>query len=306
MDLYPDFDEKMNHKSGNDDSFFNKKKKDSESIKNEEIDDSNVRYFFRDFTRDEKYIFFEKGRILIKSFSFLDNIGHLMIVFGFLLSVSAFAKSKHESYSEIDMVFRLKMFGTGVALFITGIIIIKIINAYTVINYYDKIICREIMLGNKTLFRNNEIRFDDILEVSIDYQEASASPQNLSTIFSPFNGFALSTSEGLTECAVAVLLYNGKIEYITAFTCNLFLKSVYIKFSKGLAEALKKKYVPNLHQQSLSIKKSDKDYTLGFQSCIKKESEGEILVKTIKILFGLLISCVIIIGIIILYFYYFR
>jgi hypothetical protein len=306
MDLYPDFDEKMNRKSSENSSSFNIKKNDSRTIKNEEISDSNVRYFFRDFTRDEDNIIFEKGRILIKTFSFFDGIGHSMIVIGSIMSLSAFYKPKNQPFHEFDLVFSLKMIGIGIALLVTGIIIVKIINAYTVINYYDKIICRETMFGDKTLFRNDKIRFDDILEVSIDYQEASASPHNLSTIFSSFNGMALPSSEGLTECAVAVLLYNGKIEHITAFSCNLFLKSDYIKFSKGLAEALKKKYVPNLQEKKLSIKKSDNNYAFVFQSRIKKESAGEILSSTIKMGLGLLIGSIIGIGILILLFYFYR
>ena len=100
------------------------------------------------------------------------------------------------------------------------------------------------------------------------------------------------------DSAIAALLKNGKIYYITDFTNNINIREAYKLFSSELAKAYNINYKTNFDDYKLVVKKKGPKYYLDIEN-YKKVTSDSVLMSIARIIFGVMF----ILGAIVLMFY---
>ena len=237
---------------------YNKEEEEEETnpLEHEDIDDSNARKFFRNSGFNEDYVKFSNGKVFLKSYGFLDQVGYMLFVGGVLLVAVCFRVSKEGANKEFD----IELFLIGLLMGIIGFVVTFIVKSYAVYDYRNKCIYTETHLVGLKIWQTLSLKIDEICAVSTDSRTATASPQNLASI--AYSRIKLGSKTLTTESAVAALLKNGKIYYITGFTTNDELKRIFRMFSKDLSVAIKTKYKPNANGYKLIVQKEGGNYSL--------------------------------------------
>ena len=276
--------------SADDDSFgYNN----DNNQKGEALNSGNARIIFAK-SASTGLVSFADGKVLVKSFGFLDKIGYAFITIGSFV-VLVILKNK-ENETPIGGLL------IGILLFILGFIIVKVVKTYSVIDYRAKAIYTETLFNNKvTLWKSGTTYINNITEISIDNRPVETSAQNMGMGSQTYLISGKNKVRGtVAKCdsAIAALLKNGKIYYITDFTNNINIREAYKLFSSELAKAYNINYKTNFDDYKLVVKKKGPKYYLDIEN-YKKVTSDSVLMSIARIIFGVMF----ILGAIVLMFY---
>ena len=267
----------------------------SDSLENETLSDYNVRAFFRKSSSNSNVLFLP-GKVLVKSYGFLDKIGYAFLAVGGFLAYGLLSGKLSDNNQEIPLII------IALICIAIGFVVITLVKTYSVIDYKSKKIYKETQIKGNSFIKTGTINISDITEISIDNRETDASVQNFGQMAedglkSGNIGASRANNMGF-DSAIAFLLKNGKIVYFTDFTSNRKLVVSYNVFFVEMAKALKIKYKSNNLNYKLVVKKRGPKY---YFDCIdyKKASSDKIAGSILNILLGVIF----ILGVIFLVFY---
>ena len=267
----------------------------SNSFENEILSDHNVRAFFRKSSSNSNVLFLP-GKVLVKSYGFLDKIGYAFLTIGGFIVLGLLRGKLPDENQVIYLII------TALICIAIGFVVITLVKTYSVIDYKSKKIYKETQIKGNSFIKTGTININDITEISIDNRETDASVQNFGQMAedglkSGNVGASRANNMGF-DSAIAFLLKNGKIAYFTEFTSNKKLIESYNVFFVEMAKALKINYKTNTFNHKLVVKKKGPKFYLDFVD-YKKVTSDKVAGSILNILIGVLVM----LGSIILIFY---
>ena len=210
---------------------------DNNNSQNIVLSDNNAKKLFSKSASSE-YVSFSSGKVMIKSFGVLDKIGY-----GFL-AVGAYI---------LFLILRgsdggISLYLTGAIIILVGFLIVSFVKTFSVIDYRTKSIYSETQFKGKGIWKSNKTTaFSNIIEISVDNRPTEVTAQNMGMGLSSLlvNGNGAHKHVAKSDSAIAALLNNGTIFYITDFTSNADITNVYKVFSCELAKAINVSYKTN-------------------------------------------------------------
>ena len=211
------------------------------------LNDNNAKKLFSKSASSE-YVSFSNGKILIKSFGVLDKIGYAF------LAVGAFI---------LFLILRgsdggISLYLTGAIIILAGFLIVSFIKTFSVIDYKSKSIYSETQFKEKVIWKSNKTTsFSNIIEIAVDNRPTEVTAQNMGMGLSSLLVQGKGANKQVAKCdsAIAALLNNGTIFYITEFTSNVDITNVYKVFASELAKALNTNYKTIFDDYKLVVKK---------------------------------------------------
>ena len=218
-----------------------------------ELNDNNAKALFAKSASSE-YVSFSNGKVLIKSFGFLDKIGYAFLAVGaFILYLIL---SGHDG--------GISLYLKGAITIIAGFVIVSFVKTFSVIDYKSKSIYSETQFKGKGIWKSKKTTaFSNIVEISVDNRPTEVTAQNMGMGLSSLlvQGKGAQKNVAKSDSAIAALLNNGTIFYITEFTSNADITNIYKVFSSELAKAINVKYKTNYDDNyKLVVKKRGTKY----------------------------------------------
>lgn len=201
------------------------------------LSDNNAKKLFSKSASSE-YVSFSNGKVMIKSFGVLDKIGYAFLAVGAFILFLILRGS--------DGGFSLYL--TGAIVILAGFFIVSYVKTFSVIDYKNKSIYSETQFKGKGIWKSNKTTaFNNIVEISVDNRPTEVTAQNMGMGLSSLLVQGKSAHEHVakSDSAIAALLNNGTIFYITDFTSNADITKVYKIFSSELAKAINVSYKTN-------------------------------------------------------------
>ena len=251
--------------------------------KKEELNELNVGMFFSKSV-SSGFVKLSEGKVLIKSFGFLDKIGYAFITIGTFVLLAILRDRETNIDSSIPALI------IGIILLALGFLIVSVVKTYSVIDYKSKTIYTETQLNGFSLWKSGQTSINNIIEISLDNRSIESSAQNLGMGSQAymFQGKG-NMQRVVSKCdsAVAALLKSGKIFYITEFTNNALIREAYKSFSSEIAKAFGINYKNNFDDYKLVVKKRGSKYYFDIEN-FRKVTSDSLLVSIARIMFGVL------------------
>lgn len=245
------------------------------------LSDNNAKKLFSKSASSE-YVSFSNGKVMIKSFGVLDKIGYAFLTVGSFLLLLVLKKD-----FEVNAI---SLISTGAVLALIGVLITSIVKTFSVIDYRSKSIYSETQFNGNGIWKSGKSTpFSNIIEISIDNQPQETSAQNMGMGTSAVlvNGKGAQKQIAKCDSAIAALLKNGTIFYITDFTSNLGIRNVYKVFASELAKALNVSYKTNFDDYKLVVKKRGTKFYFDLENYTKVTSSS-VAGSLVRIFLGVL------------------
>ena len=247
----------------------------------EKLSELNVRTYFKG-SANSNIVSFANGKVLLKCYTSFDEIGYAFTIIGMVVMVVV-ARNDNNSlgYTLTGLVIGLILCGLGKLLN-------YLIKSYSVIDYRNRCIYKELLLNSFSIWKYKKINFSDIAEIAIDNRPTEAATHykaKLTGTPTLIQGNKKVIIINKFESAVTLLLKKGKLHYITDFTIEKNLADTYIIFSQELAKALKIKYKMNFNNFKLIVKKLGQNYYLDSENN-ETITVAKIILSFCRIVFG--------------------
>ena len=285
---------RVNPRSAFDDYGSDNSLENNANQKKEDLNEHNIGMFFAKSV-SSGFVKLSPGKVLIKSFGFLDKIGYAFITIGFFVLLAILKNEETNVESSIPALI------IGIILLGLGILIVSVVKTYSVIDYKSKTIYTETQLKGASIWKSSQTSINNIIEISLDNRPIESSAQNMgmgSQAYMVQGKGNMQRVVSKCDSAVAALLKSGKIFYITEFTNNALIREAYKSFSAEVAKAFGINYKTNFDDYKLVVKKRGPKYYFDIEN-YKKVTSDSILLSIARIMFGVAF----ILGAIILMFY---